>query len=73
VVELRAAEGELQLRVMDDGRGFDPATAAGADSLGLVSMRERVAMLGGVIRWESRPGSGTTVVARVPLPLEGAA
>jgi signal transduction histidine kinase len=72
VVELHATEAEIHLRVMDDGRGFEPATV-GSDSLGLVSMRERVAMLGGVIRWESRPGSGTTVVARVPLPLEGAA
>jgi signal transduction histidine kinase len=69
VVELHAAEAEIHLRVMDDGKGFEPA-AAGFDSLGLVSMRERVAMVGGAIRWESRPGGGTTVVARVPIPPE---
>ncbi len=73
VVELHTTAAEIHLRVMDDGRGFDSAAAAGADSLGLVSMRERVAMVGGLIRWESSPGGGTTVVARVPLLPEGAA
>ncbi|HEX9167297.1 MAG TPA: GAF domain-containing sensor histidine kinase [Gemmatimonadales bacterium] len=72
VVELHATETAIHLHVMDDGKGFDPEAAASHDSLGLVSMRERVATVGGAIHWESSPGRGTTVVAQVPLPPEGA-
>ena len=52
--------------VEDDGRGFDPATAR-ADGLGLVGMRERLALIGGRLRIESAAGAGTTLVAEVPL------
>jgi signal transduction histidine kinase len=52
--------------VEDDGGGFDPgATRPGA--LGLVGMRERVALVGGRLTVESSPGAGTTLVAEVPL------
>jgi signal transduction histidine kinase len=67
VVELHASKATLHLHVMDDGKGFEPGATNGPDSLGLVSLRERVAMVGGEIRWTSRPGQGTTVVARVPI------
>jgi signal transduction histidine kinase len=52
--------------VEDDGRGFDVA-AAGNGGLGLVGMRERLALLGGRLTIEASPGSGTTRVAEVPL------
>jgi signal transduction histidine kinase len=52
--------------VEDDGRGFDVA-AAGNGGLGLVGMRERLALLGGRLTIEASPGSGTTLVAEVPL------
>ena len=52
--------------VEDDGNGFDPA-GTGGDALGLVGMRERVALVGGRLRVESSEGSGTTIVAEVPL------
>jgi signal transduction histidine kinase len=52
--------------VEDDGRGFDVA-AAGNGGLGLVGMRERLALLGGRLTIEASPGSGTTLVAVVPL------
>jgi signal transduction histidine kinase len=51
--------------VEDDGRGFDP-TETRIDSLGLVGMRERVALLGGTLAVETSPGSGTTVVGQIP-------
>jgi signal transduction histidine kinase len=51
--------------VADDGRGFDPAER-GAGT-GLASMRERVALLGGVIEVRSLPGDGTSVSVWVPL------
>ena len=46
----------------DDGRGFDPAAAAGA-GLGLTGMEERAAEIGWSLTVSSRPGGGTRVVA----------
>ncbi|MDQ3890243.1 MAG: GAF domain-containing sensor histidine kinase [Actinomycetota bacterium] len=51
--------------VEDDGRGFDPD--ARVDGLGLLGMRERLALVDGRLKIESSPGSGTTLVAEVPL------
>jgi PAS domain S-box-containing protein len=66
-VELTAAAGWLRLRISDDGAGFDPF-ARGAEGLGLVSMRERLALVGGRIVIDSRPGGGTRIDVCVPLP-----
>jgi signal transduction histidine kinase len=52
--------------VEDDGSGFETNAIRG-DGLGLVGMRERVGLVGGKLRVESTPGSGTTVHAEVPL------
>jgi signal transduction histidine kinase len=52
--------------VEDDGVGFDPARTRD-DGLGLIGMRERVALVGGRLTIESRPGAGTTFVAEVPV------
>jgi signal transduction histidine kinase len=61
------AGGDLVLRVIDDGRGFDPtARAVRARRLGLTSMNERAASLGGSLTITSAPGQGTTVELRVP-------
>ncbi|MTE18430.1 GAF domain-containing protein [Streptomyces sp. TRM43335] len=55
------------LRVADDGRGFDPAAVRGAGRhLGLVSMRDRAAAVGGTLTVESEPGKGTAVEMEVP-------
>jgi signal transduction histidine kinase len=56
---------DVSLLVEDDGAGFDPNADDGG--LGLVGMRERVALVGGRLRIESTPGSGTTLVAEVPV------
>lgn len=63
-VFLQVADGELHLRVRDDGVGVDPAAVAG---VGLVSLRERVAELGGHAEVVCPPGGGTVVRARLPL------
>lgn len=65
-VELRAAHGGTSLTVVDDGAGFDPEAQRDHASLGLASMRERVALLGGRLEVRSRPGQGTRVTAWVP-------
>jgi NarL family two-component system sensor histidine kinase LiaS len=62
-VELACTENAITLEVADDGRGFDPAAAAGK-GLGLRSMRERIESLGGELTVDSAPGTGTRIVAR---------
>jgi PAS domain S-box-containing protein len=59
-------DGQATAVVEDDGVGFDLADA-GAGRLGLIGMRERVALAGGNLDIESEPGRGTTVIARVPM------
>ena len=63
-----AEDGDsLTLEVSDSGRGFDLEGARLGSGLGLVSVEERVRLLGGDLKVSSQPGSGTTLVARVPL------
>jgi signal transduction histidine kinase len=58
----------VRLEVADDGAGFDLAgTLRATRRLGLRSMRERAAALGGSLHIDTAPGRGTTVVAEVPL------
>ena len=58
----------LTLGVEDDGRGFEQAAQRDADfGLGLHTMRERAAALGGVCEIRSEPGQGTLVCIRLPL------
>ncbi|MEW1912024.1 GAF domain-containing sensor histidine kinase [Kitasatospora sp. NPDC085895] len=55
------------LRVVDDGQGFDPDSVRRAGRhLGLVSMRDRAAAVGGTLTLESAPGKGTVVEMEVP-------
>jgi len=51
--------------IEDNGRGFTPDGES--EGLGLVGMGERLALLGGKLKVESRPGAGATIVAEVPL------
>ena len=53
----------LELRVEDDGDGFDPGQATG---LGLVGMRERAQAAGGTLKMRTAPGAGTVVELRLP-------
>ncbi len=65
-VRLVVTPERVQLGVEDDGRGFD-AEQVPAERHGIVGMRERVNMLGGVFELHSAPGGGTSVGATVPL------
>ncbi|MEA2466558.1 MAG: two-component system, NarL family, sensor kinase, partial [Thermoleophilaceae bacterium] len=71
-ITLRRVDGEVELRVSDDGSGFDAGeTPLGPDEpghIGLATMRERAELVGG--RLEIRTGpKGSTVIARVPIEL----
>jgi signal transduction histidine kinase len=66
-VSLGHADGRLLLEVSDDGAGFDPEDPAlRSRRLGLTSMEERAARVGGRLEIRSRPGAGTSVRLEVP-------
>ena len=66
--------GSLSLRVEDDGKGFDVASALGAGTsqknLGLHGMRERASLLGGDLTIDSAPNHGTTIIVQIPVGTE---
>jgi signal transduction histidine kinase len=65
-ITLMRKNGSVVAIVEDDGKGFDPERAR-SDGLGLVGMRERLALVGGTLRIEAAAGAGTTIAAEVPL------
>jgi signal transduction histidine kinase len=65
-IVLTRTRSAVTVVIEDDGKGIQPSRD-GNEGLGLVGMRERLALLDGRLRIESNPGAGTTVVAEVPL------
>jgi signal transduction histidine kinase len=65
-VRVDISPDELRASVVDDGRGFDPAAGSGGGT-GLLSMRERAALLGGSLTLTSVVGRGTHIELLVPL------
>jgi signal transduction histidine kinase len=66
-VDLVLTEGDLRLTISDDGRGFDGQRVREKDSLGLVSIDERMRSIYGEAVIDSALGSGTRIEARVRL------
>ena len=71
-VELEVAADLTELRVRDDGHGFDPGRATRANpsdgpptGLGLRGMAERARLVGGELDVRSAPGGGTSVTLRI--------
>ncbi len=64
-VALRQENDTLALTIWDNGGGFDPVLADESGGLGLISMRERVHMIGGTFDIVSIPGQGTTIEVRL--------
>jgi PAS domain S-box-containing protein len=61
-------EGEkIQLRIVDDGVGFDISQKRTEHTLGLVGMRERARLLGGSFLLEASPGAGTFIDVTLPV------
>jgi signal transduction histidine kinase len=67
-VSIRFGDGELTVRVSDDGTGFalQEAATPDGDHAGLIGMQERARSLGGKLALSSRPGEGTTITAVIP-------
>jgi signal transduction histidine kinase len=70
IVALTRVNGSVELRVVDEGVGFDPGQARESRGLGLVSMEERVKLLHGNFVLTTRPGAGTELRAQIPLRRE---
>jgi signal transduction histidine kinase len=71
-VSVEAEAGQLRVEIIDNGRGFEPERAREflrVGRVGLASMRERTELASGTFMVRSSPGSGTTVVATLPLDL----
>jgi len=66
-VILEGAARDIRLRVQDQGVGFDPSEVRARQSLGLISMGERLRQVGGTLLIDSAVGRGTRVEACVPL------
>lgn len=66
-VRLTSSGGHIGLEICDDGVGFDTDAASLAAGLGLISMRERIHLVGGEFGLWSSPGRGTRITARAPL------
>jgi PAS domain S-box-containing protein len=67
-VWLRVWNARLELEIMDNGRGFDPRQSSRRGGVGLASMRERAARLGGLFSLHSTPEQGTQIKVICPLP-----
>jgi signal transduction histidine kinase/CheY-like chemotaxis protein len=70
-VEIEQQEGQIQIAVVDQGKGFDPARlriASGtAGGFGLFSLGERLTRLGGRMKIDSSPGKGSRITLFAPL------
>jgi signal transduction histidine kinase len=72
-VKLFAHRPSVTLEVHDDGTGFDPAAVERRGSgSGLMTMRERMALIDGSLAVKSAPRGGTTITATLPLNAPGA-
>jgi signal transduction histidine kinase len=67
VVELRGTDAAIQMRIQDDGKGFELNSPASQGGLGLVSMRERLREVHGSLAITAQPSQGTQIDVRVPL------
>ncbi len=66
-LKLTTFGNEIVLSIVDDGAGFDVVAVRKKDTLGLVSIRERVRLVQGQLGVTSKPGGGTRIEVRVPL------
>lgn len=68
-VKMAYEDDSILLTICDDGIGFVSDLVKKMPGLGLRSMRERMRLIGGGIAYLPRPGKGTTVEARVDIPV----
>ncbi len=70
-IQLIYEPSKVELRVLDNGQGFDPRAPKNTHGFGLTNMRERAQRLGGQFTVESEPGRGTRIIVAVGAPAQG--
>ena len=68
-VDLKESDNGIELVVKDRGRGFVAADVDRTAHFGLGLMEERLRSVGGILKLDSQPGTGTSVTAFVPCSL----
>jgi len=68
-VSLKVEDGDLLLKVTDNGTGIDSGRVDSHSSLGLVGIRERVAPYGGTLKIKRARGKGTVAIVSIPLKI----
>ena len=68
-LRVAAGDGQIEIEIKDNGRGFTPSPNPRAN--GLRNMRQRMEEIGGKFVVESKPGEGTKITAVYPLPPAG--
>ncbi|WP_100371945.1 sensor histidine kinase [Bacillus sp. FJAT-45037] len=68
--KLHESEKEIQIRIVDNGVGFDPEKVD-MNSYGLLTMKERMNEVGGVLNLLSAPSQGTQLEAKIPIAWRG--
>jgi signal transduction histidine kinase len=69
-INLHKTGNNLDLQITDNGRGFDTALLTHSQGRGWGNVQARAMMLGGSIKIDSEPGSGTKVNLHIPIPTE---
>jgi signal transduction histidine kinase len=65
---LEHRDKSIVLIIEDNGKGFNPNEKINlGEGIGLISMRERASLVGGILEIESAPGEGATIFARIPI------
>ncbi len=69
IVRVSRIDGHAEMRIEDDGQGFDPARITRGDwpQFGLQTMRERAESVGGAFVVVSKPNLGTQIIVQIPL------
>lgn len=62
-------EGNLILKIIDNGKGFDTSTIGSKRTLGLIGMKERTLLMNGDYNINSSPGDGTEITVIIPMPV----
>jgi len=65
-VSVNRVGDNLVIKITDNGKGASSQELAGTNSLGIIGIQERAVSLGGNVTFESKPGNGVCVTARIP-------
>jgi signal transduction histidine kinase len=57
----------MSLTVIDNGKGFNASKMSETEALGLAGMRERAALVNGILKFDSQPRQGTKIHFKVPI------